>query len=478
MVKRMVTNGHLPNVANTAVEFVDYPPAMAVWLKYVSDFVGFADATLYFAQAMVFFAAIFALLPLCEKKWYGVLAVSGFGLYMMTISCAYRILTVDGILTVLCVGAVAVIMQNRSSPRRALLQSLPVLMYLCITKNSGIFFVIAAALWLLAVNVSGPKPWLKKTKLVAMGIGLPLFTWWIWGQHVKLVFPEGMNSKHAVSAQAYGSSFAQKTPEEIAQFNQSFMQYWFDLNENAVLRFWISLAMFAGILIILAAARQISVKLAVGYGAAGLVLTMAYIASLWGTYAFSMNTNEMLVLASITRYSRSFFDCLLAAGIILILVYCKKTRLQGALALTVSTMLFGMVFMWGSLSSLLTPAKKYAEAARQNMWLNEKQQYNLQENARYLVYTNGEPMDGWAERYVGRYALNTDVLDFWQFKEEAPNLNLLVKDYDYFLHLKPDDYSMAELERWGFDPGTHVLEAAELKSRLDELSAQGLAAPK
>lgn len=474
MAKSLINDGRLPNTVNLAVEYVDYPPATALWIKLVCNVIGVSDGSMVFAQGILFLAAVLALAPLCEKKASAGLAVFAYGAYLAAASRGWRELKVEGLLTALCVGAAALIVVNRNEPKKAFWTSLPVLGFLAITKNSGLFYVVLAALFFLALP-SVPK--LRHRLLMAgAAIGLPAFSWWLWGCHVRMVYPDGMSSKHAVSAEAYEMRLEGKTDGEIAYFNSEFTKRWFHFSSAQIRLFWLCTAIFLLACLLLWRMKAVSGKRAALYAGGGLAMTAAWVAALWCTYVFSMPNDEMLVLASFERYSRSFFDCLLGFALLLMLWHApghgKKVWLQVAAVAFAGLMLLG-IQQENAWVSFYQSARVTAPQARQNQWLELKRQYNLPDRQRYLIYTNGSPMDGWSDRFVGRFALNTDVLDFWQYKEKAPNLNCLGPQYDYILFMGPDDLSRASLERWGLDPNTVVLDKQTLWDRQDALAQAG-----
>ena len=130
-----------------------------------------------------------------------------------------------------------------------------------------------------------------------------------------------------------------------------------------------------------------------------------------------MNTDEMLAIASIRRYAASWFECLPAAAIVLALVYLEPAledagRLRGfvpatarqwqafALCGALALFSFGLTGAHGSFSHLWYSARSASASARQNYWLDLKEQYGLPEGASYLMYVEGMGVDTWHERYV------------------------------------------------------------------------------
>ena len=461
--KTVVTEGRLPNMADTMVEFVDYPPAATLWIKVVCDLVGFSDGSMLFAQSLLFLAAILAFAPLCKKRWYAGAAVLGYGVYMATLSVAYRELRVDGMLTALTAGVWAVTAALRHEPKRALAASLPVLCFLAILKNSGMFFVVLGAIPLMVLLVRAEKKRsLKTAGLTALPLAAPALTWWLWQAHVALVFVEASSAKHTASLSAYADRLGGKTPEDIAAFWEKFRDFWFLVSDPPVLRLHLFSAVFLLTCLVLALLKAMRWRAAAGYAAAWAGATTVYVAALAGTYLFSMNTDEML--ASIRRYAASWFECLPAAAIVLALVYLEPAledagRLRGlvpatarqwqafALCGALALFSFGLTGAHGSFSHLWYSARSASASSRQNYWLDLKEQYGLPEGASYLMYVEGMGVDTWHERYVVRYALYSPLVDFCTELDEEQ-----ARGYDYLVFCTQDDASRAFLESLGLDP--------------------------
>ena len=469
--KTVITQGRLPNMADTAVEFVDYPPAATLWIKVVCDVVGFSDGSMLFAQSLLFLAAMLAFAPLCKKRWYAGAAVLGYTVYMAALSVAYRQLRVDGMLTALTAGVWAITAALRRQPRRALAASLPVLCFLAILKNSGLFFVVLGAIPLVVLLARKETPrTLKTAGLAALPLAAPALTWWLWQTHVALVFVDADASKHAASLSAYADQLGGKTPEDIAAFWEEFRGFWLFVSDPPVLRLYACVAVFVLVVVALSVLGWMRWRAAAGYAAACVAATAAYVAALAATYLFSMNTDEMLAIASIRRYAASWFECLPAAAIVLTLVHLepaltapaglggllpKGARPWQALALSLALAVFGFGFATahGDPAGLLCSAREEAASARQNYWLEIKETYGLQEGASYLLYVNGMGLDAWGEGYVVRYVLNSGQVAFTEEISEEQ-----ARQYSFLVLCVQDDASRAFLESLGLDPNASFVD--------------------
>ena len=480
--KTILNNGRLPNMGDLAVEYVDYPPAAALWIKLVCNLTGFSDGSMVFAQSLLFLAAILAFAPLCKKRWYAGAAVLGYAVYMACASIAYRELRVDGMLTVLTVAAWAATAALRREPKRALAAVLPVLCFLAILKNSGMFFVVLGGIPLVVLLVrDGHKRSLKAAGLAALPLAAPALTWWLWQVHVKQVFVNGESSKHAASLTAYAERLGDKTPESIAEFWKEFAGFWMSALDPAVLRLYAFSAAFLLVCVLLAVLKAVRWRAAAGFAAAWAAATAVYVAALAGTYLFSMSAEEMVVLASIGRYAASYFECLPAAAIILVLVNLEPAleepgRLHGllpagarqwqafVLCAVLTVFSAGFAAAYGDASNLWRSARAVSADARQNYWLDLKAQYGLPDRASYLLYTNANQVDTWSERYVARYALNTNNLLFVQGDELLTAAKAL--EYDFIVFCAPDEVSDAFLECLDLSPDTPYVELSPYRGKL------------
>lgn len=474
MAKSLITNGQLPNVANTAVEYVDYPPATALWIKFVCNAVGFSDGTMLMAQSFLALACALALGALCRTVPQA-LAAGGFCLLVFSVSTAYGTLMVDGLLTMLALAALAAALWMCRAGRRgqAALLAAPILGFLAITKNSGVFLALMAGALVLALAW---EPGARLRSTVAAW-GVPVLLWYLWGRHVRLVYPEGMESKHAVDAAAYLETLTGKTQEELAQFWQAFCAYWVNFSRWETVLYWA--APVLTLLLVLVFWRTGRLKgrhaAALAAGVAGSLLL--YTGGLAATYVFSMPTEEMLVLASIGRYSLTFSLLLAGCGLLLALAVgpAKRRAVRWLQAAGCVAVCLALSLGWGDPSSLYSRA--YHQQSEQQPWLEVKARYGLPEGARYLFYTNGAPVDSWGDRFIARYVFNADTLDFWQYQDQAPDLDTLCYEYDYVVFLAPDEYSDKLLQDWGFDPATGAMETILFSARQDEYLQSGTPLP-
>ncbi len=465
MVKTMVRFGRLPNVQNKAVEFVGYPPGTSGLIKYFCDFVGTSDGMMMFAQGLLLLTGVFALTVFCpkgQKRGWALWAAAAVLLLIGDITPAD--LRVDTLLAVQAVGALAVIAYyGPDKPRMAVLASLGGLVLLAVTKNSGIFFIaldLAVLSWFLLREKKQRK---ANAPLLFTAWAAPFAALWLWLRHVALVFPEAGSSKHAVTLSGYENIFGGKSAEEIHTFNRMFLHHFADLSQADTRSMYLLLILVLAGMLWLWRSGAVSGKRAVLLGGALIVGELLYIVCLWGTYAFSMNASEMLCLASIGRYHLT--GIIYLAGALAIFLLAGIARQPKSRSAALAGVLFALGFAVmvlldqpAQLAALVSRAP-YRDDQTQGEMLQMKEKLGLEEGKRYLFYTRGNPdVDTWSMRFVARYVLNTDTVDFWQFPEQDLGYDDLFGHYDYLVLYAPDEDSRAFLQEGKYDPDTPVLE--------------------
>lgn len=480
VAKRLISTGHLANTATTAVEYLDYPPATALWIKFFCNLVGTSDGTMFMAQGLLAVACVLALAALVRTRSQS-LAALGVGLLPLCCGTVYGLLMVDGLLTVLGLAAIAAALaQRRSSrPELAAWAAAPILGFLAVTKNSGVFLALLAGALILAILWQERLPLRRRAREAAAVLGLPLGLWYLWGQHIRLVYPDGMESKHAVDAGAYWENLTGKTSEELAQFWQAFFAYWREWSHYEALLYCCIPPAVVLLAVVLWRAGWIRGRQAAVAAGAAVGGSLLYAAGLALTYIFSMPTGEMLILASIGRYSLTFSLLVAGGGGILVLASLPASgrapvRWAQAAAVLVLCLLF--IHNWGGFGKFLS-RDGYRSASEQSAWLEFKQQYGLPDGAKYVIYTGSVPVDGWADMFVARYVFNTDTLYFWFPKDGPLDLDTICYQYEYLLFWDTNEETRQLLADWGFDPETRWIETRLFLARRDEMLANGETPP-
>ena len=422
MAKTVITQAQLPNTANTAVEFVGYPPATACWIDYVCGTVGLSDGMMMFSQGLLVLAGAWALWGLCPKKCPGGwLAAAGAMLVLAGGNVPLADLRVDTLLAALGAGALAVVLALRYTPEKAALAALPCLSFLALVKNSGLFFIacVLAVLWYWLARGSAPRAAKLKAGLACTAV--PFAAYWLWLRHVALVYPAGASSKHAVSLGSYETILGDKTAEELARFNGLFRSHLLSLSEGDTRRMLAFAVLLILVCLFVRWYTRCSLRAVLLPAGACLGAELAYIGCLWG-----------------------------------------KGKAGGALpaAAGAAVLALGAAFCLAGnngLAALVSRAPYQDPDNSQQPVLALKQEYGLTDGSRYLFYTRGGNVDTWSLRYVARYVLNTNTAKFWQYEDEWYTLEELYENYDYLILLSRDEEIEAFLAENGLNPSAECI---------------------
>lgn len=462
--KTIFTQNQLPNTANTAVEFTGYPPAAACFIKYLCRFVGFSDGLMMFAQGLLILSALFALSAFVgpRHKLGGGAALLAFSALFLTCNVPLNDLRVDTLLTAQGLAALAIIgWYGGQSPKKALLFSLAPLVFLSQVKNSGLFLIAMDLAVLLYFALKAKTPAKSLAKGAALALGGPLGSYYLWTRHVAMVFPAGESSKHAVSLGSYANIFGSKTAEEVAQFNGLFAEHLTSFDNPDVWTLAYLLLLLAICTVNLWCDKQkYGKKTALLLLGGVLGAELLYIGSLWCTYTLSMNTSEMLVLASIERYHTTVLMYLLGGLLLVEMTIMQdepKNSRMGWGMMVLFVLLLPHVGIEEDAKTTLYSREPYRKTETQGELLELKAEYGLTDGSRYLFYTRGGDTSTWHMRYVARYVFNTNDVEFWQYEDEEFTWNQLYNEYDYFILYDPDERSDAFLEEGGFAPGTECV---------------------
>lgn len=473
VAKSILTHNAFPTAANTAVEYVSYPPGTAVWIKLVCDLLGTSDGTMLFVHIILNMACILALIPLCRKSLAVGAALVAYGVFSFLQFNGCGSLMVDYLFSLLVLATAAVLLVScEANPAGGLTGALALLCFTTLVKNSGLMFAViglALALWMVwHSGFSRKVQWIWSGLLTLAPVGV----WALWLLRIQLVYGETV-SKHSVSVENYAQQISEKSTADIAAFQRSFFSYWLHPGYSGVAFFWITAALCAAVPLLLLAMGRIEKKRALLYAGSSLGVLAFYLFTLYLTYLLSMSREEMLVLASLPRYIVCF--CAAIAGLMLLALLWHlqghKARPWAGGAILACCLFALIVFQPYSLRCLYSK-QDYQNNEEQAPWIELRDEYGLPEGASYLFYTNGSPVDGWSGLMVARYVFNTDHAALWQLRDDGPYLAAAFEEYEYVVFKSPDAQSDAELERWGFDPAsTPYLDRGTFIQRQQELGS-------
>lgn len=248
VVKQMLITNTIPDAGSSLIDFKNYPLGTSSFLYYVGRIVGHTDGILLIGQALLIFACFYALYGIIrDDKRFLLAAVLGLGCAIMSffnISIRINNLLVDYLLPLCALAAIAGMTESAKNYWVGCLVSIPILGFLVIIKNTGLFFAIPCYLYLLYVGHAARKGKRFHVKLLVwlgslLAIAVSLSTLLLWNIHTAHTFASE-TSKFSLDFSALGSirplelfslnlqslsAFVKdKTPEQIQSIVTLFFQ--------------------------------------------------------------------------------------------------------------------------------------------------------------------------------------------------------------------------------------------------------------
>ena len=233
IIKEMLTINKLPNFQSNVILFTSYPPGTACFIYFICKYIGTSEGIVLFAQSLIIISSLFTLFAFCNKenKINYLLVTIGI-IYLLIANIFINQLLVDTVLPLLGIAAIAIIIYYREDYKKSLFIITPILCFLTIVKNSGIFFVIIDfIIWFtFFIKNNGIKS-VFKTKYILL-IFLPLLMLLLWSAHTDLVFDNSNTTKHAMSIENYTTNLGNKDTEVIYNILNNMKNKMIDLNNK------------------------------------------------------------------------------------------------------------------------------------------------------------------------------------------------------------------------------------------------------
>lgn len=453
IVKELDLHDRLPNFTSNLIMFQSYPPGSALFIYYVTRFIGFTESAAYMAQLILWSSCACTLFAFVRgrRNWFAIL-IALFGCMALVLrGNAISMLYVDNLVAILPLANLAVIFYYRRNPALAGLATIPLAAATILVKNSGLFFavinLIVLLVWTCIYVVRRRKRihrWPGKRVLMAFvcAIAVPICSSLLWSQHVAMVFREGEVGKHAVNAESYEKILEEKTPEVISTIRERFINRVTDVRHNRATRDL--LAIDATMLLLFLTAtflrkRRHAVYWAKIFGICNGVFII-YTIGIYLMYLLSMPTPEALTLGGFKRYIDT--GVIYVTGIFLIACLNRIGKPQVTAryfyptAMTLLTSLY-LVISPGNLHQLYRmPAY---EGTTVQIMDDTLTYIPAKPKKWYLIYYPGFATDYGYGQYMVQYKLQSK----WYTKlKEAPNRReflKLLREYDYFIVLSKDD---------------------------------------
>lgn len=459
VVREMLETNALPTSASKLIEFNSYPTGTAGFIYFISKIVGNSEGIKSFAQMILLLSSIFSLTVFINKKnWYLSIVLVALSIYFFVYNVFITNLLVDTILPVLGIAIVAILVYYRDYDLEKILKfTMPIIAFLPIIKNSGIFFTIISIVMIyLLIN----KTDISKKKFIGYSIVPSLVLMLLWKLHVMITFGENGASKHSVSLKNYSKVISDKSFKDISNIISNFMDKILQIN-NFVAIFMIMITIVFIIMYIIYKYnhKNYDFKFEKKIILTCVLIYVFYMIGLFAMYIFSMPTDEALTLGGYDRYHKTI--TLYLYGIVTIM--CLRFSIDWKGIDSIKTLLMSIVLIVFAFISL-----KYGVGYSQIFYNNDysttaryqikqlKDEYNIADDKKYLIYT-GDPIENSSYIfYASRYEFRTNNISVYN-SEEIKNQNLDFNNYDYIISLEKDSTILSVLKDHGINKYQEVI---------------------
>lgn len=441
IAREMLITDKLPNFESTTIMFTSYPPGTACTTYFFCKFLGNSESRMLFAQSLIIISSLYTLFAFCNKnkKINYIIALIAI-IYMIIGNIFITELLVDTVLPVLGLAAFAIIIYYRNDTKKALIYSIPILSYLIIVKNSGVFFVVIDLLVYFAIFIKkhGFKN-IFKTKYLLL-ILIPVALQIIWSAHTDLVFSDAANSKHAMTIENYESNMEQKDETIIKTVAIKMLQKMTDIksSDNIIL-----LAMLGIFIFMLILSRDKSYLRSFIFKMLSVFIAtyIIYQIGLLGMYLLSMPEYEAINLSAYSRYFKTMVIFNFGITIIAILMFLDRYKINKTISMYTIQIFIVII---ASLPIILysSPLKKLytkpdIKDSTRTTIINYKNVYGIEEKKSYLIYVSEHAQKDYLY-YICKYDFRSTNIKIIASLSELKDLEDIEK-YNYFIILDDDD---------------------------------------
>jgi len=327
--RHLLTTDAFPDAGAASITFQSYPLGSAVFIYYICRTLVSTEGMWMIAQNLLMVLLFLPVLSHIRGNRRFVLPVTA-ALFVLLFKHTrpMEALYVDWLLAFFCIGAVAAIFYYHDDPRKALLVGIPSIIAVVYVKNSGMFF---AAVEICALTtVCGKKGRASGLRCFLACTAILIGAYWLWSTHVKLTFPHGLDTKHAISLSTYAERFRSKNLSLIVTTAKKMILEWLrpDFYQVQGLLF-----IALGYLSMLHVCRR-QPELANGLKPARraffaiLLVYAAWYLMLFATYVFSMRANEARTLAAFDRYNGTGLLMICGLSLIVLLRFFARDEVR------------------------------------------------------------------------------------------------------------------------------------------------------
>ena len=393
VARHLLRTDAFPDASVKTVFFQSYPLGSAAFIYYVGRTLRNVDGIWLIAQDFLFGVAFLPLLSHIRgnKHWLW-LTTSGLFFVLFGVTRRLETLQVDWLLGFWGIGLMATVTRYSANWKKATLAVLPSLIAVVYLKSSGMFFALLAVLYLAYLA------WKENRKLglvvFLVGAVAVIGAYGLWTLHVKMAFPVGMHTKHAISVSDYVQEASSKDIKLIATVLFKMLLSIAQMEPSKLLSVFMvlgSLVLFGGVSRIQPNLKKVALK------SAKLILYAVCIYVVWNAmiflmYVVSMPAEEAERLASYSRYNRT--GRILLIGMVAIAAFDFISRIKGfsvkkdrALFVGVVTMcVVSVCILFTVRPSMKLLARSTAYVAPREKLCAAQERIDIQPDGKYMIY--------------------------------------------------------------------------------------------
>lgn len=449
VVKQMLIDHHFPSYQNSLIAFKDYPLGISSLIYYFCVFLGKSQGIMLVSQNALLLSCFYAMFGIIkEKKRFLLYTTLALGLSLcIYLNYTIRInnLLVDFLLPCMVLATFSISYQYRHQFKKGIITLIPILMFITIIKNTGIFFMIIGYLYWIIISKNHSSSVIKKV-FYSLGIFfiilLPIL---LWKYHVQITFIDWQHKFDLFSKNIPPSKYLQV----ISLFIQSTFSFTYR-SSQALFLFQILAMLLCLYNHFILKKKWLLWKAWIGCN----LVVICYYVGILAMYLFSMPEYEALKLAGYERYACNIV-VLLGGSLTLCLVkdieksfyiqlgnddnyrafYSPKTK-SAYQKLTMISAILAFFLIYSEFGELIAIRKDYSKSLAGKVYQIVGDYWDKQDsNNRYLVVSsNQKQIDSYEIDYTVKYFLyasNVDVVSSINQKKQFEN-------YDYLIILDQD----------------------------------------
>lgn len=404
VVKQMLRTHRFPNFMDPVIIFQGYPLGSSTFIYYVARMVSDTENIQMLAQGYMMIVALMPLFQFATNRRTRTFCVMLFATYYILVyNIVITDLLVDTLLPLVCMSGILFTCQNYGSwmdHKWENLTAISYLIWMVQIKNSGLFFVIIPACYILYTGKRDGN-WVRHLTAAFA----PYASIVIWQRHSGYVFNGAALATHSMSLKWYRGILQEKSVSDLKLICLSAIKWFITWKDM-----WIVLG---GLLLVGAlcgmycpSQKEKLKKIEYATFAAFFLYALGVIAM----YVFSMPMDEAVKLASIKRYFKISIIAVLYVTVGMLLVFLSEghfraTREKVLLLLPIMVIAFYQI---GTMGKLTTGFPRNQSLKSRNIVETAIVEYDLPEEESYCFLT--ERTNGMI-LFVARYLLYSSEVE-------------------------------------------------------------------